>query len=438
MTISQVFSYAQQSAVQLNGRVGKIVDLLDLALVNGGPNVTCSSVIALSEVATVITATAHGFAVNDYVTISGATGVTELNGKWVVTELTSATEFKVSCPAVPDGSATGSPVVKRSPLGWGTAFTGTNARAYRPASGSRRYLKIIDTAAANAFAQGFNAMSGISTGTGPFPVSPANVSGYVWNKFKFAGGDSVQKSVTSITALNEIATVVCTGHGLKPRDYTTIAGATPAGLNGKVKVLTVADANTFTYATLAVDGAASGTLYSTKWVEVKWYLVGDATWFHLFVERTNDVYDLYSFGDLAPVVGSTVNTIVTGIDGVASKVEIYGFENAVVETIGAANKPTHLFTLSNVSDVMSFPTSTRTLQNQANEAAFLYAMNSTFQIKGRVQRLYAPQTESALNYGNWENGPTPDGYNSELVRAFKVVMGNPAYVGNVFVGISDS
>lgn len=80
------------------------------------------------------------------------------------------------------------------------------------------------------------------------------------------------KVTTSITAASSGATttVVQTAHGLSVNQYILITGAAPAGLNGYVKVLTTADAATFTYATLGTvaNGVAStqGTVY--KNVEV--------------------------------------------------------------------------------------------------------------------------------------------------------------------------
>src|SRR5277367_4813757 len=59
----------------------------------------------------------------------------------------------------------------KAAAGWGTAFTGTNLRAYQPASGNRLYLALDDTGTTSCRLTGYEAMSAVSTGTGPFPTS---------------------------------------------------------------------------------------------------------------------------------------------------------------------------------------------------------------------------------------------------------------------------
>lgn len=61
--------------------------------------------------------------------------------------------------------------------GWSTAYTGTNKRAYLQGTGSNgRYLRVDDTGTGNARVVGYEAMSDIDTGTGPWPTA-AQVSG---------------------------------------------------------------------------------------------------------------------------------------------------------------------------------------------------------------------------------------------------------------------
>lgn len=54
--------------------------------------------------------------------------------------------------------------------GWTQPFTGINLAAFRPAVGNRHYLWVDDTNATAARVRGFEAMTDISTGTGPFPT----------------------------------------------------------------------------------------------------------------------------------------------------------------------------------------------------------------------------------------------------------------------------
>ena len=79
----------------------------------------------------------------------------------------------------------------KSAAGWAIAFTGTNQRAYRAASGNRRYLQVDDnnTLAAGAnYARtvGYESMSAITTGTAPVPTA-----------VQISGGLNVQKSQTA-------------------------------------------------------------------------------------------------------------------------------------------------------------------------------------------------------------------------------------------------
>lgn len=55
------------------------------------------------------------------------------------------------------------------------------------------------------------------------------------------------KSITSITRSSNVATVTCTGHGAAIGNLVRISGAATAQYNGEFKVLSVADANTYTY-----------------------------------------------------------------------------------------------------------------------------------------------------------------------------------------------
>lgn len=60
--------------------------------------------------------------------------------------------------------------------GWTKEFSGTNLAVYRAPSGLRHYFRVDDTGGADARIRGYETMSGVSTGTGPFPTD-AQVSG---------------------------------------------------------------------------------------------------------------------------------------------------------------------------------------------------------------------------------------------------------------------
>lgn len=58
----------------------------------------------------------------------------------------------------------------KAAAGWTREFTGTNLAVYRPSAGNRHYLWVDDTNATASRVRGFEAMTAVSTGTGPFPT----------------------------------------------------------------------------------------------------------------------------------------------------------------------------------------------------------------------------------------------------------------------------
>ena len=64
----------------------------------------------------------------------------------------------------------------KASVGWTKPFTGTNLAAFRPAAGNRHYLWVDDTGTTSARVRGFEVMTDVNTGTGPFPTD-VQVSG---------------------------------------------------------------------------------------------------------------------------------------------------------------------------------------------------------------------------------------------------------------------
>lgn len=64
----------------------------------------------------------------------------------------------------------------KASAGWTKPFTGTNLAAFRPAAGNRHYLWVNDTGTTSARVRGFEVMTDVNTGTGPFPTD-VQVSG---------------------------------------------------------------------------------------------------------------------------------------------------------------------------------------------------------------------------------------------------------------------
>jgi hypothetical protein len=72
----------------------------------------------------------------------------------------------------------------KAPLGWTTAFTGTNLRAYRgnTTSGTGYFVRLDDTTTRSSRLRGFQNMTAISTGTGPTPTTAQRTNGSLWLK----------------------------------------------------------------------------------------------------------------------------------------------------------------------------------------------------------------------------------------------------------------
>lgn len=172
----------------VNGLAGSMIAFLDACLVTGWDLKTVTIVVA-SGVATVSWSGTHGAMPDVVVLISGVTGgLTGLNGEQrVVTKPSGSTlTFATS---VPDGAASGTISMKVAPLGWTKEFTGTNKAVYRSSdlTGSRHYLRVDDSAANVTRVVGYETMSDVDTGAGPFPTVAQMSGGGYWHKCWTAG-----------------------------------------------------------------------------------------------------------------------------------------------------------------------------------------------------------------------------------------------------------
>lgn len=177
MTIAvKRYTSLMTSAPSLTGQVGTLVALLDACLVNGFNTKSVTSAVQTAGTATV-TATAHGYNVNDVVAISGANEAAWNDEFRVLTAATNSFTF-----AIPSGTtspATGTLSAKIAPLGWTKPFSGTNKAAYLPQIAyCQNYLRVLDdsttpTSASGRWAKvrGYETMSDVDTGTGLFPTA---------------------------------------------------------------------------------------------------------------------------------------------------------------------------------------------------------------------------------------------------------------------------
>lgn len=182
MTSVKFFHSAMAGAPTLSGTAGTLINVLDACLVNGFGLKTVDTLSVAGNVATVTISTGHIFEADSVVLIAGATPA-ELNGqKRVITS--TATTITFAAPGVANQNATGTITAILAPAGWAKSFSGTNLAAYRSAdiTSTQEFLRVDDTGTVNARVVGYENMTDINTGTGPFPTAAQVSGGAFWPK----------------------------------------------------------------------------------------------------------------------------------------------------------------------------------------------------------------------------------------------------------------
>jgi hypothetical protein len=171
-TSVKYFRSEMVGAPVLYGAVGSLIGLLDACLVNGFDLKTPSSLVVAAGVATLTYSGGHSAEVDSVLLIEGVTGaLVALNGEQKIT-FKSATELKFATAAAP-GTAAGTITFKMAPCGWTKVFTGTNKAVYKSSDpmANGHFLRVDDTVALETRVTGYETMSDIDTGTGPFPTT---------------------------------------------------------------------------------------------------------------------------------------------------------------------------------------------------------------------------------------------------------------------------
>lgn len=126
---------------------GSMTALLDACLVSGWNLKGVTSITRDGATATALLTSGHGFEVDQVVLVEGCDQA-EYNGEFTVTATTSGTvSFNVSGTPASPATTTGTITMKVAPLGFETAFTGTNKRAYRSPNpmSNRHFLRVDDS-----------------------------------------------------------------------------------------------------------------------------------------------------------------------------------------------------------------------------------------------------------------------------------------------------
>jgi hypothetical protein len=177
------FDSTQTGAPVLNGTQGALAVLLKACLVDGFGAGTVASLVVTGGIAKATYSGAHPFVVGGVGRFAGATP-SALNGdKTILSVTTNSVTF--SAAGIPDGAATGTITSRAAPAAWQDLFPGaqTNVLVLKPtapeASGS--VLRLDDTGTTTAKVLGYESMTDVSTGTGPFPMG-AQAANYYWPK----------------------------------------------------------------------------------------------------------------------------------------------------------------------------------------------------------------------------------------------------------------
>jgi len=190
-TSVKFFSSAMAGAPTLTGAAGSLVALLDACLRDGFDTKTLSSLVVAGGVATATFTGAHSAALDCVVQIAGVTGsLVALNGEQKVTAKAAAGNTVSFATSAPDGTAAGTITMKMAPAGWQKLFGSTNPAVYKASDpmASGCCLRVDDTTALFARVIGYESMSDVSTGVGPFPTTAQMNGGGYWPKSTQSSG----------------------------------------------------------------------------------------------------------------------------------------------------------------------------------------------------------------------------------------------------------
>lgn len=184
------FASTMAGAPTISASAGALIAVLDACLVNGFGNKAVDSLVVSGGIATAGISSGHDFAEGDVLRISGATPAA-LNSDWRLASVTaSSVTWAVDGCGVADGTATGAISALRAPAGWEKVFAdGTTRAAYRSlehAAHNGLILYVDDAGTTTARVRGFESMTNIDTGTGPFPTDAQLSGGFWWAKARYS------------------------------------------------------------------------------------------------------------------------------------------------------------------------------------------------------------------------------------------------------------
>jgi hypothetical protein len=181
-----------RGAPQISGTAGTLIAALDALFTTGWGATTAVSVTVASGIATALLTSGETFDRDAVVLIAGATPG-DLNGeaRVLTTSLTNITWATTAA----DGVATGTITIKYAPqTSWSKVYAGTNKAAYRSNHVQSRghFLRIDDTGTTTARVRGYESMTDVDAGTGPFPTDAQMSGGGYWHKSTLANATAAK------------------------------------------------------------------------------------------------------------------------------------------------------------------------------------------------------------------------------------------------------
>lgn len=186
------FTSMMLNAPVLPGAAGAGIALFDACLKDGF-DVKSATITVASGVATVAWSGSHSCLKDTVILVAGVTGgMTALNGEQKVTSKPGATSCTFAT-AVADGTASGTITIRMAPLGFAKPFSGTNLAAYQSQSAfsAKHLIRVDDTSTTLMRLRGYESMSDINTGVGPFPTDAQISGGGYWPKRQTASATGV-------------------------------------------------------------------------------------------------------------------------------------------------------------------------------------------------------------------------------------------------------
>lgn len=171
----------QRGAPTINGTAGTLIAALDALFVSGWGVTTALSVTVSGGVATATLTPGETFDRDAVILVAGATPGA-LNGE---ARVASTSNTSITWPtSAPDGAATGTITIKYAPqTSWQKLYGATNKAVYRSThlQSAGHCLRVDDTGTTTARVRGYESMTHVDTGVGPFPTdAQLSGGGYLW------------------------------------------------------------------------------------------------------------------------------------------------------------------------------------------------------------------------------------------------------------------